>query len=51
MKYVLWMSLIAIKTAENQNDMYEYLLNNNHRVLKKFDKEKFNFLLNKVIYE
>ncbi|MBT5491833.1 UDP-2,4-diacetamido-2,4,6-trideoxy-beta-L-altropyranose hydrolase, partial [bacterium] len=45
------MSLIAIKTAENQNDMYEYLLNNNHRVLKKFDKEKFNFLLNKVIYE
>ncbi|MCK5050742.1 MAG: UDP-2,4-diacetamido-2,4,6-trideoxy-beta-L-altropyranose hydrolase [Candidatus Cloacimonetes bacterium] len=36
---VVFMELpfIAIKTAENQNDMYEYLVKNNYPILKEFD--------------
>jgi len=30
---------LAIKTASNQDDIYEYLKKNSYTVLKKFDKK------------
>lgn len=43
--YFMKVPLIAIKTAENQNDMYQYLKQQKLDVLKKFDKQT---LLNKL---
>jgi len=40
---------IAIKTAENQKEMYQYLLKNNYRVLEKFDTVHLKTLLEKLI--
>ena len=41
---ILFMNLpfIAIKTADNQNDIYEYLKKENHLTLEKFSKEELN---------
>jgi len=38
--YFMNLPFIAIKTADNQNDIYEYLLKNNYKVLKKFDTKR-----------
>jgi UDP-2,4-diacetamido-2,4,6-trideoxy-beta-L-altropyranose hydrolase len=42
------MPFIAIKTAENQNDMYEYLLNNNHLVLEQFESKKLYHYIKEI---
>jgi UDP-2,4-diacetamido-2,4,6-trideoxy-beta-L-altropyranose hydrolase len=39
--YFLKKPFIAIKTADNQRDMYDFLKKNDKDVLKKFDKQKF----------
>lgn len=40
---------IAIKTAENQNEMYRYLLQNNYKVLEKFDAITLKNILTQLI--
>jgi len=42
---------IAIKTAKNQIDMYEYLLKKNYMVLNKFSKKELYLHINKIIGE
>lgn len=37
--FFMEISFIAIKTADNQEDMYKYLVKNNYPVLKKFDTQ------------
>lgn len=48
---VLFLKLpfIAIKTAENQNDMYTYLIRNNYLALEKFDREELRISIKKLI--
>ena len=50
---ILYMQLpfIAIKTADNQNDIYKYLLKNKYLVLQKFNKKELNLHINKIIGE
>ena len=45
--YFMQIPFIAIKVADNQNCMYEFLKKNNFPVLKKFDKSK----LTKILYD
>jgi len=48
---VLYMELefIAIKTAENQNDIYKYLTQKNYATLDIFNKKKFKDILCKIL--
>jgi UDP-2,4-diacetamido-2,4,6-trideoxy-beta-L-altropyranose hydrolase len=48
---VLYMELpfIAIKTADNQDDIYNYLKQNNYNVLDKFDYKKLKELIKNII--
>ena len=49
--YYLELPIIAIKTAENQIDMYEFLKKNKYQVLDKFKKEKLKKALKKLLKE
>ena len=49
--YYLELPIIAIKTAENQIDMYEFLKKNKYQVLDKFKKEKLKKALEKLLKE
>ena len=49
--YYLNLPIIAIKTAENQIDMYEFLKKNKYQVLDKFKKEKLKKALEKLLKE
>ena len=40
---------IAIKVANNQNDIYDYLKDNNYAVMENFSKNQFNKMLDKFI--
>lgn len=40
--FYLDLSMITIKTAKNQNQMYKYLKNQGYSSMKKFDKKKLN---------
>jgi len=43
--YFMNLPFIAIKTAKKQNDMYEYLLKNNYKVLEEFNtKRLYNYI-------
>jgi len=46
--YFLNVPFIAIKTANNQNEMYNFLKKNNQLLLKKFEKRKLIKLLDKI---
>jgi len=48
---VLYMELsfIAIKTAENQKDIFEYLEKKKYKTICKFNKNKFNELLKEIL--
>lgn len=39
--YFMEIPFIAIKTAQNQDDIYRYLKKKNYKILKKFNKNKF----------
>jgi len=43
--YYMEIPFIAIKTAENQEDMYEYLVKHDYLTLKKFDETKLKELI------
>lgn len=43
--YFMNMDFVAIKTADNQEDMYNYLLKNGYKVLEKLDTKKLKDLL------
>ena len=47
--YFLNLPIIAIKTAENQLDMYNFLKNNRHSVINKFNKNKLKIAINKLL--
>lgn len=47
--YFMKIPFIAIKTADNQMDMYKYLKKKKYLVLKKFDKTKLKKDINKMI--
>ena len=49
--YYLELPIIAIKTAENQIDMYEFLKKHKYPVLNKFKKEKLKKALKKLLKE
>ncbi|MEV9529057.1 UDP-2,4-diacetamido-2,4,6-trideoxy-beta-L-altropyranose hydrolase [Aliarcobacter butzleri] len=49
--YYLNLPIIAIKTAENQIDMYEFLKKHKYPVLNKFKKEKLKKALKKLLKE
>ena len=49
--YYLGLPIIAIKTAENQIDMYEFLKKQKYNVLDKFKKEKLKKALKKLLKE
>ena len=49
--YYLNLPIIAIKTAENQIDMYEFLKKHKYNVLDKFKKEKLKKALKKLLKE
>ena len=49
--YYLKLPIIAIKTAENQIDMYEFLKKHKYPVLNKFKKEKLKKALKKLLKE
>jgi UDP-2,4-diacetamido-2,4,6-trideoxy-beta-L-altropyranose hydrolase/UDP-4-amino-4,6-dideoxy-N-acetyl-beta-L-altrosamine N-acetyltransferase len=50
--YYMKLPFIAIKVAENQNYMYEYLLKNKHHVLPEFNKDTLIDILKKYfLYE
>ena len=49
--YYLDLPIIAIKTAENQIDMYEFLKKHKYPVLNKFKKEKLKKALKKLLKE
>ncbi|MGJ0308753.1 UDP-2,4-diacetamido-2,4,6-trideoxy-beta-L-altropyranose hydrolase [Aliarcobacter cryaerophilus] len=49
--YYLELPIIAIKTAENQIDMYEFLKKNKYHVLNRFKKEKLKKALKKLLKE
>lgn len=49
--YYLGLHIIAIKTAENQIDMYEFLKKQKYNVLDKFKKEKLKKALKKLLKE
>ena len=50
---VLYMELpfVAIKTADNQNDIYDYLKNNNYLILNRFNTNKLKKNIKKLIGE
>jgi len=43
--YFMKLPFIAVKTANNQKDIYKYLLKNNYDVLKNFNKKNLLFLI------
>lgn len=45
--YFMGLDFVAIKTAENQDDMYKYIKEDNQRVLKKFSKK----ILKRELYD
>ena len=47
--YFLGLPMIAIKTADNQKDIYKYLKKNKFPSLLKFDKNKLKELINKLL--
>ena len=47
--YFLSLPMIAIKTADNQKDIYKYLKKNKFPSLLKFDKNKLKRLINKLL--
>jgi len=47
--YFLEIPFIAIKTAPNQDDIYNYLKNNNYSTLKKFDEKKLQKMIQKKL--
>ena len=47
--YYMKLPFLAIKSAQNQKDIYNYLVKNNYNMLKQFDKKEFKRLINKVI--
>jgi len=51
MNEVMYMQkpFIAIKTAENQDDMYQYLKKRNYMILNKFNDEDLQKYLKKII--
>jgi len=49
--YYLQLPMIAIKTADNQIDMYRYLKKQKYNVFDKFKKEKLKVALQKLLHE
>ena len=49
--YFMEIPFIAIKTAHNQDAMYEYLLKKNYLVLNKFSEKKLYLYIDKIIGE
>ncbi len=49
--YFMGLDFVAIKTAENQKEMYQYLKNNNFLILEKFDEEQFRSIVTRSLNE
>lgn len=49
--FYMGLPCIAIKTAENQNEMYQYLLINNYIVLEKFDALELKKAVQRLLHE
>jgi len=49
--YYLQLPMIAIKTADNQTDMYQYLKKQKYNIFDKFKKEKLKVALQKLLNE
>lgn len=47
--YYLGLPMVAVKTADNQLDIYKYLKKKKFLVLKEFDKNKLKTYINKII--
>ncbi|RXJ77273.1 UDP-2,4-diacetamido-2,4,6-trideoxy-beta-L-altropyranose hydrolase [Arcobacter sp. F155] len=47
--YYLGLPMIAVKTADNQLDMYKYLKKKKISLLKKFDRNKLRTYINKIV--
>jgi len=47
--YFMGLPFIAIKTAQNQDDMYKYLKKKKYPVLKEFNEDKLKLLLKEVL--
>ena len=47
--YFMKVSFIAIKTADNQNDIYKYIKKEKELVLKQFNKNKLEYYINSIM--